>query len=415
MDIHTAPAMVNSLHMKRIPVLAAFLLASLTAHATPPRAVLLAPGEPVRAGRETVLTLTILNPSDREESFDTLPVGTGTATVVSAGGRQTAPLAAAHPIAAVSIPAGGFANVEHRLSLPEDVSGLVVVEVEDDRLGLLRTVVEVAREDEPLPSVLSPAAAGAPDLRPADRVSAQRTFAGRFAAHDPVYFIYGPDAPGAKFQFSFKYRLLSFDAGAGVDGARTGSRLQFGYTQRSLWDIDAESSPFYDSSYMPSLFYELIATPEKSDGGLNWLGFQAGFQHESNGRDGLDSRSLNTLFVRTGLVAGRMEGWHLTASLRGYAYVTSLSDNEDLEDYRGYADWLLTLGHGNGTMLAYTGRSGRGFERFSTQLDLSVPVRFRLFDFATYFLVQYFNGYGESLRSYQTKSETIRGGFSFVR
>ena len=36
----------------------------------------------------------------------------------------------------------------------------------------------------------------------------ERTFAGRFSAHEPVYFIYGPDAPGAKFQFSFKYRLL---------------------------------------------------------------------------------------------------------------------------------------------------------------------------------------------------------------
>jgi outer membrane phospholipase A len=159
----------------------------------------------------------------------------------------------------------------------------------------------------------------------------------------------------------------------------------------------------------------LIATPEKSDGGLNWLGLQTGFQHESNGRDGLDSRSLNTLFVRTGLVAGRMDGWHLTASLRGHAYVTSLSDNEDIEEYRGYADWIVTLSHGDGAMLAYAGRAGRGFDRFSTQLDLSMPVRFRLFDFATYFLLQYFNGYGESLRSYQTKSETIRGGFSFVR
>ena len=66
-------------------------------------------------------------------------------------------------------------------------------------------------------------------------------------------------------------------------------------------------------------------------------------------------------------------------------------------------------------MLSYAGRAGRDFDRFSTQLDLSVPVRFRLFDFATYFLVQYFNGYGESLRSYETKSETVRAGFSFVR
>ena len=37
----------------------------------------------------------------------------------------------------------------------------------------------------------------------------------------------------AKFQFSFKYKLLGFDDGA--PGAMT-QTLQFAFTQRSLWD-----------------------------------------------------------------------------------------------------------------------------------------------------------------------------------
>jgi outer membrane phospholipase A len=398
--------------MKFLLLLVGALVAPVSSAADSLRATLIAPTDAVRAGAETELLLTAFNPSGT-----TLPLNIAPeleAALVVAGQSQPVRLRLSQPQAQQGVPAGGYAETAYTLPLPADLTGLVIVEVASPHAGILRAVLNVAPADEPLPSVLSPETAE-PPLRPADRISQQRTFAGRFAAHEPVYFIYGPDAPGAKFQFSFKYRLLAFDAGEGVDGARTGSRLQFGYTQRSLWDIDAESSPFYDSSYMPSLFYELISTPEKSDGGLNWLGFQAGVQHESNGRDGLDSRSLNTLFLRTGIVAGRMEGWHLTASLRGYGYVTSLSDNEDIEDYRGYADWLVTVSHGNGIMLSYAGRAGRDFNRFSTQLDLSVPVRFRLFDFATYFLLQYFNGYGESLRSYQTKSETIRGGFSFVR
>jgi phospholipase A1/A2 len=39
----------------------------------------------------------------------------------------------------------------------------------------------------------------------------------------------------------------------------------------------------------------------------------------------------------------------------------------------------------------------------------------RMFDFATYVLIQYWNGYGESLRDYNKRTETIRAGFSLVR
>jgi len=62
----------------------------------------------------------------------------------------------------------------------------------------------------------------------------ERTVAGRFSTHEPIYFIYGPDAPGAKFQFSFKYRLLS-DSGILGSGVPTLRGLHLAYTQRSLW------------------------------------------------------------------------------------------------------------------------------------------------------------------------------------
>ncbi|MCC5024430.1 MAG: phospholipase A [Candidatus Synoicihabitans palmerolidicus] len=118
----------------------------------------------------------------------------------------------------------------------------------------------------------------------------------RFSPHESVYFIYGPDTPAAKFQFSFKYRLSTLHQRTPASLPTT---LQFGYTQRSLWDIDGNSSPFYDTSYMPAVFIErLAAAPDEADYGLSWLGLQAGFGHESNGRDGDVSRSYNKVFAR---------------------------------------------------------------------------------------------------------------------
>ena len=76
---------------------------------------------------------------------------------------------------------------------------------------------------------------------------------------------------------------------------------------------------------------------------------------------------------------------------------------------------MLIVGKNGGTALAYTGRAGRDFNHVTTQLDLTIPVRLKLLDFASYFLVQYFDGYGESLRDYDKKSSALRAGISLVR
>jgi outer membrane phospholipase A len=244
----------------------------------------------------------------------------------------------------------------------------------------------------------------------------QRSFAGRFSAHEPVYFIYGPDAPGAKFQFSFKYRLLG-------DKARLGDKLPaleglfIGFTQRSLWDIDADSSPFFDTSYMPELMYESQRVVDPgSEGGVKFLGYQAGVRHESNGRDGPDSRSLNIAYFRPVFAWGRLDGWNLIVAPRVFAYVGDVVNNPDIADYRGHGELTAILGRNDRGALSLTGRLGQGAHRGNWQADLTVPVKFdKVFDFATYFLIQYWNGYGESLRSYNRRTETVRAGFSLVR
>lgn len=243
--------------------------------------------------------------------------------------------------------------------------------------------------------------------------SIQRTFVDRLAPHEPVYFIYGPDAPAAKFQLSFKYRLLKFTDLSRKTMART---LQLAFTQRTLWDIDGDSSPFYDTSYMPELIFEsLSAKPEESGTGFTWLGYQAAYKHESNGRDGSVSRSLDIVYFRPVFAFGNLERWHLLVIPEFFTYVDTTDDNRDIKDYRGYGRLSVVLGRNDGPSLMASVWGGKEFNNPTVQIDLTVPVHTRLLDFETYLLVQYFNGYGESLLSYRQKSETVRAGISLVR
>ena len=317
---------------------------------------------------------------------------------------------------AVILP-GGFARLAYVLTLPQDVSGLLVLEVSQGLSSPLRTVISVAPAGEGT-AAAQPAPASALASKDSGHTAVstiQRGFVGHFSALDPVYFIYGPKGPAAKFQFSLKYRLLSF---SGDTPETLTSTLQFGYTQRSLWNVNANPSAFYDTSYMPSLFYQFRALapgPDVAKGGLTWLGFQSGYQHESNGQGGLEERSLNTLFVRSSYLLGRPDQWHAIVQVRVFDYVGGLSNNPNLPDYRGYGDWQVILARGDGPSLNYTGRAGKDFNHFTSQLDLNFPIKTRLLDVATYFLVQYFDGYGESLREYDKSSKTVRAGLSLVR
>ena len=363
-----------------------------------------APETPVR------LDLLAVNPSLADAAFEAPAILHG---VLFADTRSWPVELQSSAIGPRAVAPGAFAYRGYTLVLPPQVTGRVVLEISEGDYAPLRTVFLVgANQGGPQVKIASPLStldAATPAL-----AQVQRSFIGHFSPHDPIYFVYGPKAPGAKFQFSFKYRLLDFQGDAASTAQRT---VQFGYTQRSLWDIAGDSSPFYDTSYMPSLFYESLAAQSEVNraGPLTWVGFQAGYQHESNGQGSTDSRSLNTLFVRPAVIIGSPEEWHMIVAPKIWAYVGDLSNNRNLKDYRGYGELFVVLGKNGGTALAYTGRAGRDFNHFTTQLDLTIPARTKLLDFASYFLIQYFDGYGESLRDYDKKSSALRAGISLVR
>jgi len=312
----------------------------------------------------------------------------------------------------VVIAAGGFAVREYLVKLPAEARGRLVLEIATPAKA--KVAIETMDQVAPLAPVAMPLSNFAPPRTVA--VAIKRTFAGRLSPHESIYFIYGGEQQAAKFQFSFKYRLLG-DRGQAGEVLPALRSFYFGFTQRSLWDIQANSSPFYDTSYMPELIYESQSVIEpEAGGGAKWLGYQIGLKHESNGREGLASRSLNMVYFRPGVAFGRFDGWSLIVAPRIWTYVSDLDNNPDIRDYRGNAELLLVLGKNEGLSLALTGRLGRGGRKGSLQADFSVPVRFdRMFDFATYFLIQYWEGYSESLIDYNQRTSSLRAGFSFVR
>ncbi len=232
--------------------------------------------------------------------------------------------------------------------------------------------------------------------------------------HEPMYFVAGSRGPTtARFQLSFKYRI--FDPDGWVTDLPLGQALtglHFGYTQTSLWDLSGDSKPFRDTSYKPSFFYEL--GPYRRIGSRHTVSAQAGYEHQSNGRDGTDSRSIDTLFIKPSWRWDIDTNTHLAASVKVFDYISKDANNRDIRDYRGFTLLNLRYGNDDGWLVQAEGYPG---SKGSLQLDLSYRLkRLLLADAGGFLHFQYFNGYGESLIDYNRSGPAqFRIGFSIVR
>lgn len=244
---------------------------------------------------------------------------------------------------------------------------------------------------------------------------AARFFREHVSSYEPIYFIAGTESPNAKFQISFKYRLLNLNGPIGrALPPLTGFHVA--YSQTSLWDWEAASAPFFDSSYRPEILY-LVENLTRGDS-TNWfrVDAQVGAQHESNGKSGADSRSLNIVYFRPRVELGRRDGFQFALQPRAWAYVGDLSDNPDIEEYRGYFDLRAIAGWERGPQLSAIGRLGKDGDHESIQLDFTYPLMgFFPKSFSLYLHVQYFTGFGESLLRYNQRDSALRAGFSLTR
>jgi outer membrane phospholipase A len=305
----------------------------------------------------------------------------------------------------IEVASGGFTRMKLQGALPANVEGvatLVPTGLASNSVALQilppapnANMVAANESTRPVEASKQPYTTALVDKPPPLSVS----------VYEPVYFIVGGDGGlNAKFQISLRYQL--FD-GNGPLAKRLPwiDDLYLSYSQTSLWDLGDLSKPFKDSSYRPRLFYSNTDLTRLFDGQLR-LGVETGFGHESNGKEGDDSRSFNMFYVRPILTFGDPAGLRFYAAPLIHNYIAD-DENPDLKDYRGYIDWVLGVGAKGGLDFWTTIRKGERSDYGSVEFNVSYPLsKLSGGDLTGWLTLQYFNGYGESLLDYNRKLDS---------
>lgn len=238
-------------------------------------------------------------------------------------------------------------------------------------------------------------------------------YAFNFYPYEPMYFGAGVEPEESKYQVSFRYQFIKDDGQFALDYPwATGFNLA--YTQTSFWDLDGKSEPFKDTSYRPEIFYQspfVLFGPKWARG----FRVQSGYRHESNGRGGDESRSTNHLYARLNWIFDLGKDYAIIVSPEAYVYVNNDNDtNAALDEYRGHFDFELTVGDKDGFALSTQYRHGS--KGWAVQSDFTYPLH-RLFNenLELYFLVQRFDGFGESLLEFREKTHSTRIGLALIR
>ncbi len=193
--------------------------------------------------------------------------------------------------------------------------------------------------------------------------------------------------------------------------------LTFAYTQRVWWQVYSDSSPFRETNYEPE-FFVTFPTPKMFDKSYGLKGLRVGFVHESNGQDGLQSRSWNRLYFASiwqhQNIFTKFRIWYRIPEDKKKKPTDSHGDdNPNIEKYMGYGDITLShvLGKSHFTLLLRNNlrlRENKG----AVRLSYSYPLAFSK---DTFLYIKLFSGYGESLIDYDRYINKASIGFSFSR
>jgi len=223
--------------------------------------------------------------------------------------------------------------------------------------------------------------------------------------YEPIFFLLGT-YPAAEFQFSMKFKVFNTK-----DWWDPLTHFYFAYTQTSFWDLLTRDPSFFDTSYKPSMF---LLSSNVVDCGAFHLDLQGGAEHESNGRGGTAERSLYTLYAQPMARVYLYDHLEFAFQPRVWEYLSVGANNEDLPAYRGYGDLRTSLtwhygDQGRRIQLAHQFRIGDSGRHPGFLVDLRMDLP-KWAKFNPALQLQYFNGYGQTLRQYNEYSHGFRAG-----
>lgn len=180
-----------------------------------------------------------------------------------------------------------------------------------------------------------------------------------------------------------------------------GTYLFLFYSQKVFWNVLEKSMPMTDINFNPGLgLVKPLFVKNRFIGKVSLLA-----EHESNGRDGVQSRSWNKI----SLAANIMIEPNFIVHGKAWIPIVDGGENRDILDYSGIYQMgtqMFTNNRRFGAAVTMVKRRG-----WALNYNVIVELNYRLFKNENqYLFAQYYNGYGEGLLEYKVFHNMFRVG-----
>ncbi|MBO5028951.1 MAG: phospholipase A [Muribaculaceae bacterium] len=173
------------------------------------------------------------------------------------------------------------------------------------------------------------------------------------------------------------------------------------YTQKTFWNVFEKSLPMHDLNFNPGIGWSKpFFNKDRYVGKLTLL-----LEHESNGRDSIQSRSWNRISIGGSVL---IDPWIM---VHGKVWIPIIDgqNNRDILNYCGIYQTGVEIATPDRKFIwdiTFVKRKGWNLN-FNTIFEFSWRFHKKS---NQYFFLQYYNGYGESLLDYNQFHSRLRAG-----
>ena len=235
-----------------------------------------------------------------------------------------------------------------------------------------------------------------------------------FYPYKNIYYLF---ESRAIFQFSFRLKMIDSEKNESENKGLQG--LFFGYTQLSFWKQGkvGNDNPYIYSNYNPEIHYIYDLTNKT----LGMTGIQIGAEHQSDGL-GKQFDSIHHEWNRIDFIP-IFNFFDNALNVRAKFWYADITPqyNPDIENYLGFCQ----ISFATSILKNYwqprtelTVWKGNGFKTdnisFRLENSIRIPTEVLHFKSPLALFIQWYNGYGESLQTYNRKTNNLRFGINFT-